>query len=459
MTVREGSLEAPKRLPIDWQSEEFTDPDSVDKELERVFDVCHTCRRCVNLCNAFPILFDLIDESETFELDSVDKEDYKQVVDNCYLCDICAETKCPYLPPHTFAVDFPHLMLRAKARYVKEKPPQWHTRLLTSTEPLFSAASSAVTAPIANLIATSKPMRKIGEKVAKVHADAPIPKFTKKTASRQLLDEYEGEKSPVDLDREDLDAEGSKPVEAGLPRGKVAIYVTCYGDAFDAASVDALRRVLTHNGIHVRFLKDAHCCGMPKFELGDIASVVSRNQQNAPTFLDAIQAGYDLMSVVPSCTLMYRQEMPLLLPEDDSVHKVAERFFDPFEYLWLWHGIGKLRDDFTLSLGKVSYHAACHQRVQNIGRKTQDVLNLIPNTEVSIIERCSGHGGTHAIREGTYESAMKIARPVTRAVNTAAPDRFGSDCPIAGRLIVHGLDGDLKSEHPIQMLANAYGLI
>ena len=441
MAVREGSLEAPKREPIDWQASEYTDAEAVDKELERVFDVCHTCRRCVNLCNAFPTLFDLVDESDTFEVDGVDKADYKKVVDNCYLCDICAETKCPYLPPHEFAVDFPHLMLRAKARYLEESRPPWHARLLTSTQPLFTFASKPRVATVANAALASKPLRKLGEKVADVHADAPIPKFEPNSAKRRLKGSYPNE-----------------AVATERTTGKVAIYVTCYGDAFDPDTVEALVNVLAHNGIAVKILKDAHCCGMPKFELGDIRAVAKRKDQNQPIFKQAIDDGYDLMSVVPSCTLMYRQEMPLLFPDDADVKAIADRFFDPFEYLWLRHQADLVNLEFKASLGKVSYHAACHQRVQNIGRKTQDFLSLIPDTDVSIIERCSGHGGTHAIRGKTYESAMKIARPATRAVRDATPDTFGSDCPIAGRLIVHGLDDEQAVEHPIQMLARAYGL-
>ena len=441
--MREGSLEAPKRQPIPWQEAEFTDADAVNAELERVFDVCHTCRRCVNLCNAFPTLFDLVDESDTMEVDGVAKDDYRKVVDNCYLCDICAETKCPYLPPHEFAVDFPHLMLRAKARYLEEQKPPWHTRLLTSTEILFSAATKPVVAPIVNKALETPALRKVGEQLANVHADAPLPKFHTSSAKRQL----------ANLDAVDQ-IRGTDHTT-----GKVAIYVTCYGDAFDPITVEALTKILAHNDIETRVLQDAHCCGMPKFELGDIRSVARSKDRNLPVFLEAIEDSYDLLSVVPSCTLMYRQEMPLLFPDDTEVRKVADAFFDPFEYLWYRHRDGLLKLDFGMPLGNVSYHAACHQRVQNAGRKTYDVLSLIPETSVSIIERCSGHGGTHAIRSETYDGAMKIARPVVRQVRETEPDTFGSDCPIAGRLIVHGLDGDLSAEHPIQMLARAYGLI
>ena len=442
MVVKEGNLEAPKREAIPWQEDDFTDPASVDAELERVFDICHGCRRCVNLCNAFPTLFDLVDESDTFEVDGVDKADYKKVVDNCYLCDICAETKCPYLPPHEWAVDFPHLMLRAKARFLKEERPAWHTRLLTNTQTLFSIGTKPGIAPLTNAILQNHTLRKLGSSVAKVHPKAPIPSFQSPSSTKSIAD-------PI---------QSTEPQPTEDTTGRVAIYVTCYGDAFDTASVNALATVLAHNGISVKLLRDAHCCGMPKFEQGDIEAVARKKDLNLPIFLQAIEEGYDLLSVVPSCTLMHRQEMPLLFPEDEQVKKVADAFFDPFEYLWLRHRASLLNLDFKNSLGRVSYHAACHQRVQNIGYKTMDVLSLIPDTDVDVIERCSGHGGTHAIRHATYESAMKIARPATRALAENEPDTFGSDCPIAGRLIVHGLEGEMSAEHPIQMLARAYGL-
>ena len=141
MPVREGNLEAPKRQPIDWQSDDYVDPTKVDAELERVFGICHGCRRCVSLCNAFPTLFDLVDESSTLEIDGVDPSDYSNVVDQCYLCDLCAETKCPYVPPHEWAVDFPHLMLRAKARKFAVEGASWRDRLISSTGSLFQIAS------------------------------------------------------------------------------------------------------------------------------------------------------------------------------------------------------------------------------------------------------------------------------------------------------------------------------
>jgi Fe-S oxidoreductase len=140
------------------------------------------------------------------------------------------------------------------------------------------------------------------------------------------------------------------------------------------------------------------------------------------------------------------------------VQKVKERIYDPFEYLMLRHKHGKLKTDFKQPLGSVAYHAACHQRVQNVGQKTREVLSLIPDTKVEIIERCSGHDGTYAVKSETYEKAMKIARPVVNRVKQAEPDTFGSDCPMAGRLIAHGLEGTGEAEHPITMVRKAYGV-
>ena len=130
----EGSLEAPTREIIRWQDPDFTDPAKLDAEMRRVFDICHGCRRCVSLCQAFPTLFDLVDASPTLEVDGVAKHDFARVVDQCYLCDVCYMTKCPYVPPHPWNVDFPHLMLRAKAVDFRNGRTKLRDRLLTSTD-------------------------------------------------------------------------------------------------------------------------------------------------------------------------------------------------------------------------------------------------------------------------------------------------------------------------------------
>ena len=441
---REGSLEAPTRHPLDWKNPEFYDQDSLFQELERIYDICHGCRRCVSLCDSFPTLFDLVDESDTFEVDGVDKDDYMKVVDQCYLCDLCAETKCPYLPPHEWAVDFPHLMLRAKAYKFAEKDTKWRDRLITSTDPIFDTTSLPGIAGIANAAAGNSALRALGDKVG-IHPEAPLPEFHSNTTSKRHPDEIGATITPTPCER---------------TTGKVAIYITCYGDHNEPEVLDDMIAVLNHNGIPVRLLKDAKCCGMPKLELGDLKKVESLKDANLPTFLEAIEDGYDIIAPIPSCVLMYKQELPLMFPEDEDVAKVKGAFFDPFEYLMLRHKAGLVKTDFQATLGKVAYHVACHQRVQNIGMKTREFLQLIEGTEVTAIERCSGHDGTYAVKSETYEKAMKIARPVVNRVKQAEPDTFGSDCPMAGRLIAHGWEDnpDAKSEHPLTMVRRAYGI-
>jgi glycerol-3-phosphate dehydrogenase subunit C len=440
--TREGSLEAPAREPLDWKNEAFYDKDKLYGELERIFDICHGCRRCVSLCDAFPTLFDLVDESPTMEVDGIDKADYMKVVDQCYLCDLCAETKCPYLPPHPWAVDFPHLMLRAKAYKFQQKDTKWRDRIITSTGPVFNALSTPVVAQTANAAAGSKLLRKMGDRLLGIHADAPLPNIEPKRLTRRLAQTIGGELQATPTDR---------------TTGKVAIFVTCYGDHNEPKVVEDLIAVLNHNGIPVRILQDAKCCGMPKLELGDLKKVETLKDANVPVFLEAIEAGYDIIAPIPSCVLMYKQEVPLMFPDDESIARIRSAFFDPFEYLMLRHKAGLIDTGFTTSLGKVAYHVACHQRVQNIGMKTREFLQLIPGTEVAAIERCSGHDGTYAIKSETYDKAMKIARPVVNRVKQAEPDTFGSDCPMAGRLIAHGMEAG-TAEHPISMVRKAYGV-
>lgn len=442
MAIREGNLQAPDRRPIEWRTEEFYDKAALEHELERVYDICHGCRRCVSLCDAFPTLFDLVDNSPTMEVDGVAKADYVKVVDQCFLCDLCAETKCPYLPPHEWAVDFPHLMLRAKAHRFKHGDTKWRDRLITSTDPIFDALSLPGVARAVNAAAKSPTLRKLGDRLG-VHPEAPLPTFHSRTVSRRMR----GRTAPM------LDA---KPTER--TRGRVALYVTCYGEHNEPDVVEDLVAVFEHNGIPVTLLTDAACCGMPKLDLGDLDTVSKLKDKNVPQFIAAVDAGHDLIAPVPSCVLMYRQELPLMFPEDASVTRISEAFFDPFEYLVQRHKAGFVRTDFKTALGKVAYHAACHQRVQNIGSKTREFLSLVPGTEVTAIERCSGHDGTYALKSATYAKAMKIVKPVVSRVNQVEPDHFGSDCPMAGRIIEHGRGGGARAMHPISMVRKAYGI-
>lgn len=441
---REGSLEAPTRHSIDWQNPDFYDETSLFAELERIYDICHGCRRCFSLCQSFPTLFDLIDESESMEVDGVEKADYWKVVDHCYLCDMCYMTKCPYVPPHPWNVDFPHLMLRAKAVKFKQGKTNTRDKLLTSTDLLGKLAGIPVVSETINAANKNPTVRKVLQNTLGVHADTHLPEFSSRTLKQ----------------RQGKHVSAQSPKASGDTRGKVALFGTCYGSYNEPQLGDDLVAVFEHNGIPVTLAQNTRCCGMPKLELGDFETVQQLQQTNIPILAKLVDEGWDIVAPVPSCVFMFKSELPLMFPEDAQVAKVRDAMFDPFEYLMLRHKAGLLRTDFKNPLGSVTHHAPCHLRSQNIGIKTREVLSLVPDTEVKTLERCAGHNGTYGVKSETYETSMKIGRPVFRQVQEAAAAHYASDCPMAGHHIEHGLDNQqpMKPEHPLSLLRLAYGL-
>jgi glycerol-3-phosphate dehydrogenase subunit C len=442
--MREGSLEAPTRHPLEWKSEAFYDEGALSRELERVYDICHGCRRCVSLCTAFPTLFDLVDASSTMEVDGVAKEDYWKVVDQCYLCDMCYMTKCPYVPPHPWNVDFPHLMLRAKAVKFRKGEVRFRDRLLSSTTTIGRLAGIPVVSQTVNALNRSKAARGALHKVLGVHKDRVLPEY----ASRSF--------------RAKAKTDASFPVVNGeRTPGKVAIFSTCYVNYSEPGIGQDLLAILAHNRIPHVIVEKEVCCGMPKLELGDLDAVEKLKQANAPVLGRLARDGYAILTPIPSCTLMFKQELPLMFPDDPEVEAARAAMFDPFEYFVLRRKDGLLKTDFSQALGKVSYHIPCHSRVQNVGQKTREMLEAIPGTEVRTVERCSGHDGTWGVKVEYFESSMKIGRPVFRQMAEREPDWISSDCPIAARHIRQGMGEEAPNAakaHPLTLLRKAYGI-
>ncbi|MCH9675711.1 MAG: Fe-S oxidoreductase [Gammaproteobacteria bacterium] len=443
----EGSLEAPIRHPINWKDPNFYDADALFEELERVFDICHGCRRCFNLCNSFPSLFDLVDESSTMEVDGVDKADYWTVVDHCYLCDMCYMSKCPYVPPHEWNVDFPHLMLRAKAVKAKQDGTKFRDKLLSSTDAMGAVCAKPGIAGAGNAVNKWKPARSLLQTLLGIHKDAWLPPYSSGGAPS-------------------TDKANVEPVATEETTGRVAIFSTCYGRNNEPHIVDDLEAILLHNGLEVMRVEEEVCCGMPKLELGDLESVEKKKTKNIEQLERLVAQGWDVVAPVPSCVLMFKQELPLLFDGDASVSTVQAKMFDPFEYLELRHRAGLLNAEFKTPLGKIDYHVACHLRVQNIGLKTRDVLSLIPETEVDAMERCSGHDGTYAVKVEFHPIAAKLAKPIARRFSKSGADYYTSDCPMAGHHIGHVMDTSSDGEsshaeaptHPLTLMRIAYGL-
>jgi Fe-S oxidoreductase len=334
-------------------------------------------------------------------------------------------------------------MLRAKAVKNREGATRWRDKVLSSTDLVGNIAGIPVVAEIVNAVNRSALGRKVLDLTLGVHPAAPLPPFRSNTLRKQL-------------------AKGTRPVPVARPgggtRGKVALFASCYANRNEPQIGLDLVQVFEHNGIEVALLEQESCCGMPKLELGDLPAVAALKAKNLPAILAMIDRGYDIVAPIPSCVLMFKQELPLMFPDEPGVAKVKQHMFDPFEYLALRHKAGLMRIDFARPLGKVAYHVACHLRVQNIGLKTRDILQLIPGTTVEPIERCSGHNGTYGVKREFRDTSMKIGKPVIQRVEASRADFYASDCPMAGHQIESGLEHGSPPTHPLTLLRMAYGL-
>jgi len=449
MSNREGNLEAPTRHPIDWKSSAYHDEADCFKELERVFDICHGCRRCVGLCQSFPTLFDLVDATDDGEVHGVKKQAYWNVVDQCYLCDLCYMTKCPYVPPHPWNLDFPHLMLRAKAIKFRKGGVKAGEKFLASTDVHGSFAGIPLVVQTVNAVNKTRFARKQMDGLLGVHPDAWMPEL----ATRRFR--WSARKA----------GSASEVKDGARTPGKVAIFSTCYVNYNEPGIGHDLLKVLEHNRIPYVIVDKESCCGMPKLELGDLEAVEQHKKANIPVLARYARDGYAILSAIPSCTLMFKQELPLMFPDEPDVQAVKEAMWDPFEYLVARGKDGLLNTEFKRDLGKVSYHIPCHGRVQNIGRKTEEMFKLIGqrvNVQLNTVERCSGHAGTYGVKTATHPVALKIGRPVFKAMASHEPDVISSDCALAGHHIAQGMGlagTPAKAlQHPLSLLRHAYGL-
>jgi len=442
--MSEGSLDAPTRHPLAWNDPDFTDPVKLDEEMRRVFDICHGCRRCFNLCDSFPRLFDLVDASPNGEVEGVKSEDFAQVVEACTLCDLCFMTKCPYVPPHPFNLDFPHLILRYRYADLKGGKKEGLPGELAKTDRNGKLAGAV--APLANWATSrkNKLTRPAMEKIVDVHRDAALPKFHGKTFALQA------KAAPPVVNRE----------APGFGR-KVVLYATCFVNYNNPAIGMATRAVLAKNGVESEVVYP-RCCGMPQLEQGDLPKVAESARQVSAALLLWIDKGYDVIALVPSCALMLKFEWPLILPNDEGVKRLSAATFDISEYIVkLAKGPG-LAPGLKPLEGGVALHLACHARAQNMGQKAKELLALIPDADLQVIERCSGHGGSWGVRKENFEVALKVGRPVARLAKDSGKRHVSSECPLAGEHILQGIERQggtppASAPHPIELFAQAYG--
>ncbi|HBQ23486.1 MAG TPA: glycerol-3-phosphate dehydrogenase [Alphaproteobacteria bacterium] len=445
--MREGSLDAPIRHPIDWNNPEYYDLNKIEDEMERVFDICHGCRRCFNLCDSFPTLFDMIDESETEEVDGLDKgEDYRKVVDLCTLCDMCFLTKCPYVPPHEFDLDFPHLMLRYRAAIRQQGEKNADAERLTHTDR--NGKMAAPFAGIANWAAKTdnKLTRPIMESLAGIDRRVDLPSFESKPFTTQA-------KNNVPMVNTDAPAHGRKAV----------IYATCFVNYQQARTGTAARKVLAHNGVDTQVVYPG-CCGMPKLEQGAVNEVAEQALKVVPVLLEWVDKGYDVISLTSSCSLMMKFEWPLILPENEQVKRLAQHVADIDEYMVDIAKKEGLAEGMNALDGGVTMHLSCHARAQNMGQKGAELLKHIPDTKIDVLERCSGHGGTFGVLKETFDAAVKVGKNTARAAKRNDNEYVASECPLAAKHILQVMDMEGAENipdsafHPIELMAKAYGL-
>ncbi|MDD9992935.1 MAG: heterodisulfide reductase-related iron-sulfur binding cluster [Rhodospirillales bacterium] len=430
------------RPPIDWGAPEFLDAGALDDELRRVAGVCHTCRRCEDFCESFPRLFDLIDSAGSVE--AVKSADFESVGAACTLCDMCYPV-CPYAPPHVHSVDFPALMIRQRTHAKGEVG--LFERALGSTDRngrLFGAI-----APLANWAARrgNRLTRSLMDAFAGIHRDAVLPRFHARSFSRRAA-----ARPPV--------------VDANAPAAgrKAVLYATCFVEYNNPGIGRAAQGVLAKNGVETEVVYD-ECCGMPQLERGDIAEVCRRARRVAAAFGPWIERGWDVIAPIPSCALMMKTTWPQYLPDDPAVARLAERTSDISEYIvGIARGEG-LAEGLAPLEGDVALHQACHARAQNIGAKAAVMLRMIPKSNVLMMQRCAGHGGTWGVMKRNFETGMKVGEPVIRQAAESGRAYLASECPLAGDHIVQGMERldagrahAKRAHHPIELLAKSYGI-
>jgi glycerol-3-phosphate dehydrogenase subunit C len=441
---KEGITEAPTRHPINFNHPDFLDPKKLDDEMRRVFDICHGCRRCFNLCDSFPTLFDFIDKSKEGDVNSLPSEKFGKIVDACTLCDMCFMTKCPYVPPHEFDLDFPHLMLRYRNAQKKLNKLSVVPAQLAQIDR--NAKIGVMFSSLINWVSNikNKFLRKILELVTGIDKRVKLPIYNSETFTNY----FKKNKELINSD-------------APSKNRKVVIYSTCFVNFNKKDTGVAALKVLKKNGVEVQEAYPG-CCGMPFLEQADLTKVVEQAKKVSKDLLEWVDKGYQVITLTASCGLMLKFEWPLLLPNDENIKKLSKNISDIDEYIVDIAQNEGLAEGLQEIDGGVTVHNACHARAQNMGIKARDMLKLIPNIKMDVVERCAGHGGTFGVMKETHDLAIKVGKLTARQIKSKNNKYMASDCPLAGKHLKQ-LEVDTKivndeALHPIELIAKSYRL-
>jgi glycerol-3-phosphate dehydrogenase subunit C len=419
-------------MTLDIRNAEFWKQDSVDTELRRIYDICSGCRRCLPLCPSFKVLFDRLDvDAVDGDVERLPVADVRDVVDLCYQCKLCYN-HCPYTPPHRWQVDFPRLMLRVRSAEARAKGVTLQDRFLGNTELVGRLGS--LTAPLSNWMNKFPPNRALMQAVAGIHKDRKLPLFRRETFSKWF-------------------DQRKRQVPTASAEKRVALFATCSVEYNDPATGKAAVAVLEKNGVDVA-VPAQRCCGMPYLDGGAVKEAKALIADNAASLARAVREGREIVVPGPTCSYMLKREYPWLDGSEDA-NLVARHTRDLFEYLAGLHAEGRLDTRFPQPPGKIAYQLPCHLKAQNMGTRSADILRLT-GAEVETIERCSAVDGTWGMKKQYFTLSMKVAEPLFRGIEAAAPDRVATDCPLAALQINQGTGR--TAQHPIRILAEAYGL-
>lgn len=421
----------------DPNDERYWDAGDLDQELDRIFDICNGCRLCYNLCPSFPALFDAADAADDAGLSTILSKDVKdRVVDLCFQCKVCFDV-CPYTPPHRFELDFPRLVLRARAQRARKEGVRRGDRFLGDPDRTGRMASGAL-APLANWSVRLQPVRRVMEGVVGVDRRRQLPPFAKVTFRRWF-------------DRRKATAAAA----AGAP--EVTLFTTCLVNYQHPEVGRAAVGVLEHNDTCVRLAAGEVCCGMPALDGGDMPRAQALARSNVEALLPAVRAGQKILVPEPTCGFMLKKEYPLLLGTPEA-KEVAEATLDLGQYLAMRAKAGTLRTEFSGPVpAHITYHVPCHLRAQNMGNPAEQVLSLLPGVTVESVERCSGMDGTWGMKREYFDLSLDVAKKLLRKVSETPEDgQVCSDCALAGLQIEQASGRSVR--HPVELLARAYGL-
>jgi glycerol-3-phosphate dehydrogenase subunit C len=409
----------------------YWQPEKLSAEMDRVFDICHGCRLCFNLCPSFPALFDAVDRHDG-EVRNLSDADRERVVDLCYECKLC-EVRCPYTPRdgHEFQLDFPRLMLRARAVRGRARGIGRREKFLGNPDLLGKLGGRLPR--LANWACRSPFQRVMMEKMLGIARAKKLPEFAAETFEQWL-------------------ARTGIPSAPDEPAARVAIFHTCLVNYYNPAPGRALVTVLARNRCAIAS-PSQNCCGMPALDGGDVEFAKKLARANLESMLPLVRRGYKVAAINPTCSLTMRTEYPHLFDTDEA-RELAAAVVDPHELLYALRREGKFNREFRSTPGKVAYHVPCHLKAQSVGLRSRDLIRSIPGAEVLTVDACSAHDGTWAMKKEFFELSMKWGEKAFTGMKDAEAQWMATDCPLAAIQIEQATG--VRPLNPAEILARAY---